>query len=264
MSTRIISLTEENLEEHDLFCQKSRFKDEGYQNKLKWIKDRFKEGLKMKLLMVNEGKKKLISRGMIEYVPGEFNWRGIDAKGWMVIHCIWVIGRNKKKGYGSRLIKKVIEDAKDMHGVAVVASKNGHWLPKPELFIKRGFEKVDELPPVYELFVKRNSDDVPLPKFNALMPEEAVKEEYGEGVTMVISHQCPYACGDMVKRLSEVAERAKIPIRKKLITSAKEAQTNGIHPYGTSCFLLNGKVLTYKYELEKDIVKKFIEHGVKV
>ena len=71
----------------------------GYQNKVKWMKERFKEGLKYKVLYVKEGNKET-SRGMIEYIPGEYNWRGIQANGWMVIHCIWVVGKAKGKGKG--------------------------------------------------------------------------------------------------------------------------------------------------------------------
>ncbi|GAH09214.1 unnamed protein product, partial [marine sediment metagenome] len=57
-------------------------KEKGYQNKVKWIKERLKEGLKYKLLWVTEGSKKETSRGFIEYIPGQYNWRGIQAENW--------------------------------------------------------------------------------------------------------------------------------------------------------------------------------------
>jgi len=164
---KIVDVNESNLDEYDLFCHKSKRRGEGYQNKVKWIKERFKEGLRLRLLLIHEGKRGYRSRGFIEYVPGEYAWRGIDAKGYMVICCIWVVGRNKRKGYGTKLLLECIKDAKGMKGVAVVTS-NGGWLPKNKLFIRNGFENADELPPDFELYVKRFSDSAPPPRFNSV------------------------------------------------------------------------------------------------
>lgn len=62
------------------------------------------------------------SAGFIEYIPGEFAWRAVKAQGYMVIHCLWVVGKSKKKGYGSRLLNDCVTDAREMgmHGVAMV------------------------------------------------------------------------------------------------------------------------------------------------
>ena len=51
---RIIDINEKNIDEQELFCKKTKKKLPGYQNKIKWIKERFKEGLKYKLLLVKE------------------------------------------------------------------------------------------------------------------------------------------------------------------------------------------------------------------
>jgi len=53
---KIVDVSESNLDEYDLFCHKSKKEGEGYSNKVKWIKERFKEGLKLKLLLVKETK----------------------------------------------------------------------------------------------------------------------------------------------------------------------------------------------------------------
>jgi len=47
-------------------------KNEGYQIKLEWLKDRFAEGLTIKVLYAEEEQKVM---GFIEYVPGEKAWR---------------------------------------------------------------------------------------------------------------------------------------------------------------------------------------------
>ncbi len=65
----IIDITPENESQYDLFCKKSKKKAEGYSSKLNWFEDRYKEGLRVKVLYVNETGK-MTSRGFIEYVPG--------------------------------------------------------------------------------------------------------------------------------------------------------------------------------------------------
>ena len=163
---RIVEVNEANFDDYGVFCLKSKKNTEGYVNKAKWMRDRFKEGLRTRLLLVKE-KHDLTSRGFIEYIPGEYAWRGIDAKGYMVIHCIWVVGRNRGHGYGTELLRQCEGDAQGMNGAAVVTSDK-HWLPSSELFLRHGFEKADTMPPYFELLAKRFSKDAPLPRFNPI------------------------------------------------------------------------------------------------
>ena len=134
---KIIDISESNIDEYGLLCQKSKKKEKGYQDKLEWIKDRFGDGLKYKLLLV-EDREKLTSRGFIEYIPGEYCWRGVNAVGYMFIHCIWVVGKYKGFGLGSKLLEECLKDAKEMNGVAVMTAGTT-WLPKSKLFINHGF-----------------------------------------------------------------------------------------------------------------------------
>jgi len=237
---RIVDVNEANIDEYDVLCYKSKKNTDGYRNKVRWVKERFKEGLRLKLLLVKE-RKGFTSRGFIEYIPGEHTWRGIDAKGYMVIHCIWVVGKNKGKGYGTKLLEQCLNDAKGMNGVAVVTTEST-WLPRKGLFIKNGFEKVDTMPPYLELYAKRFSNNAPPPKFSSI-PKERLKK-YGSGITVLKSDQCPYT-NAAVRVAVEFAKEANLPARIMHVESCKEAQ-NGVHPYGTYCVLLNGKVLTYR------------------
>ena len=240
---RIIDLNESNIDDYGLLCRKSKKKGEGYQKKLKWVRERFREGLRIKILLVNEGGKRgFTSRGFIEYIPGEYAWRGISAEGYMVIHCIWVVGKNKNKGYGTRLLEECIQDARGMKGVAVVTS-NGGWLPRRNLFIKNGFTKVDSIRPDFELYVKRFSDDAVLPKFSPLSKERL--ESLGPGLTVLESDQCPYS-SNLVKLCVKIAEKGGTPARIWHISTAKEAQNSGIHSYGSFCIVLNNKVISYR------------------
>lgn len=56
-----------NVEEAGFFCYMSKPKSEGYQRKLQWLKARFAEGMRIKMLRLPE-------RGFIEYIPGEYAW----------------------------------------------------------------------------------------------------------------------------------------------------------------------------------------------
>lgn len=218
----------------------------GYQNKVNWIKERLKEGLKYKLLWVTEGYKKETSRGFIEYIPGQFNWRGIQAKDWMVIHCLWITGKYKNKGYGIKLLNEAIRDAKekDLKGVAIVTSQKCSGLAKNSIFKKAGFEKVDEFKPDFELNALAFSKDAPLPKFHPI--KDGNVKACGDGVTLLDGRQCPYV-QTMVEPLEKCANSANIPFQVKFLNNREEAQYNGITPYGVYGVVFNGEVISYCY-----------------
>jgi len=46
----IIDVNQENVDLTGFFCNMSKKKSEGYQRKLRWLKSRFAEGMKIKLL----------------------------------------------------------------------------------------------------------------------------------------------------------------------------------------------------------------------
>jgi len=248
---KIVDLNETNIDDYGAFCLQSKKNMKGYKEKFEWIKERFKEGLRLKLLLINEGARRgFRARGFIEYIPGEYAWRGVNAEGYMFIHCIWVVGKNKGHGYGTKLLQQCLNDAKGMKGVAVMTSEK-IWLPKKDLFVKNGFEKVDSMPPYFELYAKRFSEKAPLPKFNPI-PKSRL-EKYTSGVTIFKSNQCPYVNG-YANNVAEIAKQAGIPWRIVHIESCKEAQ-NSVNPYGTFCVLLNGKVLTYRTIGKKELLK---------
>ena len=246
---KTIDINEANIDEYGLFCKKTKKNLVGYQNKVKWIKKRFKEGLKYKLLIVKEVDKET-SRGMIEYIPGEYNWRGIQADGWMVIHCLWVVGKHKNKGYGSQLIELALKDAKEagLYGVVGMTADKGGWLPKKNLYEKLGFEKVDELEPYFRLYAKAFSDVATKPKFYPMSKEKLKK--YDSGVTIFYSDQCPYVV-DLVDEIKDMPKSDKANFIK--LERCKQAQENGIYPYGSYCVICNGERILYQHTLKKQI-----------
>jgi len=155
----VIDVNKENVSQTGFFCYMSKKKTEGYQRKLRWLQARFDEGMKIKMLDLKQG-----GRGFIEYIHGEFAWRAVNAEGYMFIHCIWVAGKSKGKGYGSLLLSESIKDAKNagMKGVAMVTSER-NWLVGKKLLNKHGFESAAQYQP-FELMV-RKFKHAPSPSF---------------------------------------------------------------------------------------------------
>jgi N-acetylglutamate synthase-like GNAT family acetyltransferase len=219
-------------------CGYKNVKQEGYKRKTDWLKKRCKEGMRVKILDSPQDE----SVGMIEYVPGEYAWRPVQAKGYMFIHCLFVVFKKYKgKGYGSLLVEECLKDARKqkMHGVAVVTRK-GTWMAGKELFVKLGFEVVDKAPPDFELLVKKFKKGAPSPRFKGDWEKRLAK--YGKGITIICSDQCPY----VAKSIREILETAESTygIKPKVVElkNSKQAQ-NAPSPFGIFNIVLNGKLV---------------------
>jgi len=244
----IITVDAGNLDQEGFFCYMSKRKAPGYTQKRDWLKARLVEGLKIKMVHELGGR----TVGFIEYIPGEFAWRTVNAPGYLVIHCLWVVGKGKGKGYGTHLLKICLDDARAQgkHGVVMVAS-DGVWLAKKDLFLKNGFEEVEQAPPSFRLLVSR-FDDAPLPAFPT--DWEARQARFGEGLTVVRTPQCPYI-EDAVNSALEYAAEKNIAARVVSFDTAEDLQANSPSPYGVFGLVLNGKLLAYHYLLPKDFDK---------
>ncbi|MBU0492350.1 MAG: GNAT family N-acetyltransferase [Chloroflexi bacterium] len=253
-SVEIVTVDAANIDEHGFFCYKSKPKSAGYRQKRDWLEQRFAEGLRIQILY-EDGR----SVGFVEYMPGETAWRAVRAPGYAVIHCLWVVGRAKNKGYGSRLLDRCVEDAQQMsqHGVAMVTSSRV-WLANNKILLKNGFEVVsqDQAPPSFELLVKR-FDDAPAPAFPTDWDERA--RRYGAGLTVIRSGQCPYI-EDAVKDVLEAANERGLEARVVELTTGRDVQDAAPSPYGTFGIVYDGQVLSYHYLLKKDLLKLLDEH----
>jgi GNAT superfamily N-acetyltransferase len=252
-SYKIVEVTENNLDEVGLYCSRSKYKEKGYQNKLKWVRERFKEGLEYHVLLVDEGRKDLAYRGMIEYMPAEMCWRGINAPGYMAIHCLWVVGRHKKRGYGSKLLQRCIDSARNqgMYGVVGITIKKGGWLPKSSIYLKNGFTEYDTLDE-FQIYGIKFSDDYSVPKFHPVKPENL--GNYGIGFTVLNTNQCPYMAGT-IKSLEKLVEEIGESVTVVELDDYTQAQLSGIHPYGTFLILKDGKYVTHLPGGMRDIKK---------
>jgi len=233
----IIDATAQNISNFAM-CGYKNVKQEGYRRKIEWLKQRFNEGLKYKFLYSEKDS----AVGGIEYIPGEYAWRPVQAKDYMFIHCIYIMSRKyKNKGNGILLLEKCIKAARNenMHGVAAVTRK-GTWMVGEELFLKQGFNVVDHAPPDFSLLVLKFNKDAPTPKFKANW--EKISTKFSPGLTMLSSDQCPYTA----KAITEICETAQKEYGVKVniveLGNASEAQDNPC-AFGTFCILYNGKII---------------------
>ncbi len=242
----IVTVDAENVAELGFFCRKSKMKTEGNQRKLDWTDDVFADGLGIEVLS-EDGR----SVGFVEYTLGEHAWRAVHAAGYLLIHCIWVVGRAKGNGFGATLLKNVEAKARELGcaGVAMVTS-SGVWLASNELLVEHRYESVDEAPPSFQLMVK-SFNGAQQPSFPTDWTERAAA--FGDGLTVVTTDQCPYL-DDAERGIIAGAEKLGIPAKVVKLTSAADVQARAPSAFGVFGVVLDGELLAYHYLLEKDLI----------
>lgn len=254
---QIISLTPENIADYGVCGYKDVNKHIELRRKIEWVKEYYLKGLRIKAVISKKGG----YQGMLEYIPGEYAHRPVNADKYMFIHCLYVGFKNEFKGKGmaTSLINECIKEAREaeMNGVTVVTRK-GSFMAKKEIFLKLGFELVDKVNPDFELLVLKFYQDAPNPSFKDTIENLNL---YKEGLTILRSPQCPYT----EKNVNEIIQTANNKYRIKInlidIKNAEEAQ-NVPCAFGTFCIIYNGEVISYspisntRFEnIMKDIIK---------
>jgi GNAT superfamily N-acetyltransferase len=216
-------------------CGNKNANNLGYRRKTNWLKKRYAEGLRYKVLRSRE----FGDIGMIEYAPGHHAWRPVEAEGYLVIHCLMVHGRHTGKGLGSLLLDRCLRDAKKSksRGVAVVTSCDS-LMAESDLFLKAGFVSVDRIDP-YELLVKKFKRTAPDPRF--IVERERLFKRYAKGLTILAADQCPY----VIKSVERIAEAARtLGLKPKVVRVASaEASRELPTPYGVFSILYDGKLI---------------------
>lgn len=244
----IIPIDENNVDKLGFFCYMSKRKEPGWKQKRKWLSQRFKEGLK--ILMVNEVGRRITA--FIEYIPGEYAWRAVYAPGYLVIHCLWVVGQGRAKGFGSRLIEACVQDARaqDKLGVVMVSSDRP-WLADKEAFLRNGFKQVDQAPPSFQLLVNQLK-----PGQSPYFPTdwEERQARFGSGLTVIRTGQCPYM-ENATHQVESIGEKYHLPTKVIEFKTSQELRENAPNPYGTFSVIKDGKLLSYYYLTEADYEK---------
>jgi hypothetical protein len=237
----IIDLTPENIADYGVCGYKDVKKHAELRRKIDWFCRYYPEGLRIKVLF----SKKAGYQGMLEYIPGKFAHRPVDAAGYMFIHCIFVGFKNefKGKGYASCLIDACVDEAKKarMQGVAVVTRK-GPFMADKDLFIKKGFSVMDKASPDFELLALKFDQNAPDPKFRTTMAKNS--ERYAQGLTIIRSAQCPYS----EKNVAAIMETARktFGLTPTLVDLENVADVQDSPcAFGTFCILYNGDILSH-------------------
>lgn len=243
-----------NVDESGFFCYMSKRKEPGYKQKRDWLEARFAEGMKIKVIHEIGGR----DTAFIEYIPGEYAWRAVHAKGYMVIHCLWVVGKGKGKGYSKVLIEECLNDARKqkMKGVAMLTSDRT-WLASKDVFEHNGFIEVDSAPPSFQLMVNRFGS-APEPALPSDWDTRA--RAFGKGLTVIRTPQCPY----IENGARDILAFAKVKgIRAKSVElkTAQEVQEQSPSAYGVFGTVLDGQLLAYQYLLQKDFDKLLLERN---
>ncbi len=237
---KIIDITPENVLDYGI-CGYKNLKREGYPEKVSWIEKNYRNGLKIKSILTDKDG----VQGMIEYIPGEYCWRPVDADGYMFIHCLFVGFKKsyKGKGFAGKLIDECIDDAKKQkkNGVAVVTRK-GSFMIGNEIFLKKGFVVVDSAPPDFELLVFNIIKNNTPPKFKVEQNLKLMK--YKKGLTIIRADQCPYT----MKNINEIVKTSinKYGIKPKVVENKNHVEAQECPcAFGSFSIIYKGEILSY-------------------
>lgn len=216
-------------------CGNKAVKNEGHRRKADWLKQRYAEGLRYKVLR----SRAFGDIGMIEYAPGSQAWRPVEAEGYLVIHCLMVKGQHTGKGLGAVLLEDCLRDARksQCRGVAVVTSSDS-FMARSDFFIKAGFVPVASNPP-YELLVKKFEATAPDPRF--IVDRERALKRHRKGLTILAADQCPYIAKS-VERISQAARALGLKPKVVRIRSA-QASRELPTPYGVFSIVYDGRLM---------------------
>jgi ribosomal protein S18 acetylase RimI-like enzyme len=220
------------------FCGYKPGRSDGHRRKSKWLKERYAEGLRFKVLRSRE----FGDVGMIEYALGNQAWRPVEAEGYLVIHCLMVNSKHQGKGLGSILLDSSLREAKKSkcRGVAVVTSSDS-LMAGSELFIKAGFVSVDRIPP-YELLVKKLKKTAPDPRF--IVERERLLKRYRKSLTILAADQCPYV-PQSVEKIAEASRTLGLKPKVVRVGSAKASRELPT-PYGMFSIIYEGKLIAHR------------------
>ncbi|MCW0483065.1 GNAT family N-acetyltransferase [Gaoshiqia sediminis] len=237
---QIIDLTPANIADYGVCGYKDLTKHVELRRKIAWFKEYYPKGLRIKTIISKTGG----YQGMLEYIPGKYAHRPVEADGYLFIHCIFVGFKTdfKGKGYASALLDECLKEAADqqMLGVAAVTRK-GPFMAGNDIFLKKGFRIVDRAEPDFNLLVKQFQDESQAPKFRSDMKENL--KTYGQGLTILRSVQCPYTEKN-VNAILETAQKLNLQVNRVDLANAAEVQ-NSPCAFGTFCLIYNGEILSY-------------------
>ncbi len=237
---QILDLTPDNFADYGICGYKDAKKHIELRKKIEWFKEYYPKGLRIKIVLLKNGG----YQGMIEYIPGEYAHRPVNAKGFLFIHCIFVGFKKefKGKGYASSLIDECIKEAKNtkMQGVAVVVRK-GSFMVKKDIFIKKGFIEVDRADPDFELLALKFYQSEFNPSFRKMKQQ---LEKYQNGLFIIRSVQCPYTEKNVNAILDSALKNFNLKANLINLEDSSKVQ-NSPCAFGTFCIIYDGEIISH-------------------
>lgn len=232
----IVEVSMANIDEHPQAICFINPKHPLYQKKIDWLKEQYNNGLKIRLLYVKNEKRPV---GFIETVPGEYCWRAVSAKGYLFIHCLWTTGKKYQHlGLGTSLLQEAEKDARNMLGVAALAS-DGSFMANKDIFLKNGYTVVSESG-TEQLLAKRFKKG-PAPSINDWRAELAKHK----GLSIIYSKQCPWVARFIEEARPVFAKFNLQPVVIELKTAAQAQRAPSL--YGVFNLIHDGRLLADRY-----------------
>ena len=241
-----IRVTKDNLEKEHICCAISNNKDIQVSSKKSWLADRFDEGLVF-LKSTERGK------CFIEYIPAEYAWVPIDARGYMYIDCLWVSGSFKGHGYSSDLLNACIGDSKEKgrKGLCILAAaKKKPFLADPKFLKYKGFTVCDEADNGIQLWYLPFDQDADKPRFKECAKHPQTDEK---GYVLYYTSQCPFNA-KYVPVLEQTAKENQILFHAIHLESREDAQSAPT-PITNYALFHDGKYVTNEQMNEKKFLK---------
>lgn len=215
MNTDFVNLTPENLANEHLCCIiRSKKPHPGVEAKRQWLSDRLREGHVFRKLNVK-------GTVFIEYSPLETAWVPIVGDNYYYMHCLWVLGEYRGKGYAKSLMEYSLADAKEKgkSGICMLGSKKQkNWLSNQAFAKKFGFEVVDTTDNGYELLAL--SLDATTPRFAENVKN---KEIDNKELTVYYDMQCPFIFQN-IEMIKEYCEMHGTPVSLIQVDSLQKAK----------------------------------------
>lgn len=222
-------------------------------SKKNWLNDRLDEGLVFL-------KGNVRGKCFIEYIPAEYAWIPIEAKGYMYIDCLWVSGKFKGQGYSNLLLDACIKDSKEKgkKGLVVLSSKKKMgFLSDPKYMGYKGFQTADIAEPYFELMYLPFEKDVELPRFRYTVHEH---EAMPKGFVLYYTNQCPFTA-KYVPILENMAKTRNVVFQSVHVQTREDAQ-NAPSPFTTFSLFYDGQFVTHEILSEKKFDKILVSKGL--
>lgn len=242
----LVKLSHENIDREHICCAIANEKDIQVVSKKNWLRERLDEGLVFL-------KGNVRGKCFIEYIPAEYAWAPIEAKGYLYIDCLWVSGQFKGHGYSNLLLDACIKDSKEKgkKGLVILSSKKKMgYLSDPKYMKYKGFETADTADPYFELMYLPFDPNTDKPRFQNTVH---VHENIPKGFVLYYTNQCPFTA-KYVPLLENMAKARNAVFQSVHIQTREEAQ-NAPTPFTTFSLFYDGQLITHEILSEKKFEK---------